>query len=79
MDIKDFIEKIEEEFDDIEKGTLKPDSKFREHFEWNSINALIFIALVDAEYEVTINAEDFNKSETIQDLFNRICEKKNNQ
>lgn len=75
MKIEDFIAALEEEFDDLEPGTLKPDSKFREHFEWNSINALMFIALVDTEYDVTINADDINNSQTIADLFEIIKSK----
>jgi len=75
MKIEDFILQIEEEFDDLEPGSLKPDSEFRKNFEWNSINALIFIALVDSEYEVTINAEDLDKSVTINDLFEIIKSK----
>lgn len=76
MKIEDFIAALEEEFDDLEPGTLKPDSNFREHFEWNSINALMFIALVDTEYDVTINADDINNSQTIADLF-KIIKSKN--
>ena len=72
MKIVDFISAIEEEFDDIEAGVLKADTEFRNHFEWNSINALIFIALIDTEYDVTISSEDINSSKTIQDLFNII-------
>ncbi|MBT3208306.1 MAG: acyl carrier protein [Bacteroidetes bacterium] len=72
MSIEEFIEQLEEEFDDLEPGVLKPESEFRKNFEWNSINALIFIALVDSEYDVTINAEDLNSSKTIQDLFEII-------
>ena len=73
MKIEDFIARIEEEFDDIEPGKLKPESVFREVFEWNSINALILIALVKTEYDVTINAEDIATSKTVQDLY-RIIE-----
>ncbi len=69
MKIEDFIAKLEEEYEDIEKGTLKPESIFREVFEWSSINALILIALVKTEYDVAINAEDIANSATIQDLF----------
>ncbi len=72
MDIKNFIKKIEEEFDDLEPGKLKPDSDFREGFEWNSMNALILIALVNVEYDVIINADDLQKSKTINDLFDII-------
>lgn len=76
MKAEDFILKIEEEFDDLEKGILKPDSIFRDHFDWNSINALIFIALVDTEYDITITPDDIRSSETIQDLFNIVLQKK---
>ena len=72
MKIEDFIDKLEAEFEDIEKGTLKPGSVFREVFEWSSINALILIALVKTEYDVTINAEDIANSKTIEDLFRII-------
>lgn len=69
MKIEDFITHIEEEFDDITPGTLRPDSIFREVFEWNSINALILIAMVKTEYDVAINAEDIASSKTVEDIF----------
>jgi acyl carrier protein len=73
MNIEDFITHIEEEFDDITPGSLNPGSIFREVFEWNSINALILIAMVKTEYDVAINAEDIAKSKTVQDIY-RIIE-----
>jgi acyl carrier protein len=76
MDIKEFIKKIEAEFEDLEPGKLKPESNFREIFEWNSVNALIIIALVNTEYNVVITAEDLRKSKTVNDLFNVIVKKK---
>ena len=73
MKIEDFIAQLENEYEDLTPGTLKPESVFREKFEWNSINALILIALVKTEYDVTINAEDIATSKTVSDLF-RIIE-----
>lgn len=67
--IEDFIKNIEAEFEDLEPGKLKPESNFREAFEWNSINALILIALIKTEYNVSISAEDIQKSKTINDIF----------
>ncbi len=72
MKIEDFIACLEEEYEDIAPGTLKPESVFREVFEWSSINALILIALVKTNYDVTVVAEDIANSVTIQDLFNII-------
>ncbi len=72
MNIEDFIARLEEEYEDLVPGTLKPGSVFREVFEWNSINALILIALVKTEYDVTVNAEDIATSRTVEDLFRII-------
>ena len=72
MNIEEFIKQIEGEFDDLKPGVLKPDSKFREVFEWNSINALILIAMVKTEYDVTLTADDLVKSKTITDIYHII-------
>jgi acyl carrier protein len=72
MDIQDFIKHIEDEFDDLKPGVLKPESKFREVFEWNSINALILIAMVKTEYDVTLTADDLIKSKTVSDIYSLI-------
>ncbi len=70
--IEDFIKKIEDEFDELEPGKLKPDSVFREMFDWNSINALVLIAMVKTEYDVTLNADDLTQSKTVKDVFDII-------
>jgi acyl carrier protein len=67
--IEEFIKNLEAEFEDLEPGKLKPESNFREAFEWNSINALILLALIKTEYNVSINAEDIQKSKTVNDIF----------
>lgn len=70
--IEEFIQKLEAEFEDLEPGKLKPESNFRDAFEWNSINALILIALIKTEYNVSINADDIQKSKTINDIFSIV-------
>jgi len=67
-----FIRQIEDEFDDLKPGTLKPGSHFRDVFEWNSINALILIAMVKTEYDVTLTADDLIKSKTITDIYSIV-------
>lgn len=73
--IEEFIKHIEAEFEDLKPGTLKPESNFRDAFEWNSINALILIALIKTEYNVSINAEDIQKSKTVNDIFEIVKSK----
>lgn len=73
--IEEFIKHIEAEFEDLEPGTLKPESNFRDAFEWNSINALILIALIKTEYNVSINAEDIQKSKTVHEIYEIVKSK----
>ena len=75
--VNDFIKRLEEQFEDLPKGKLQPDSIFREVFDWNSINALIIIALIQTEYEVVIDAEDIRKSKSINDLYQIVVSRKN--
>ena len=72
MNIEEFIGHLEIEFDDLKSGILKPDSRFRESFEWTSINALILIAMVKTEYDITLTADDLVKSQTIRDIYSII-------
>lgn len=72
MTVEEFIQRIEMEFEDIEPGRLKAESNFREMFEWNSVNALILIAMVNTEYDVVINADDLRSSKTINDIYQII-------
>jgi len=72
MEIKEFIEKLEVEFEEIEKGTLSFETNFRDIDEWSSMHALIIIALIDVEFDVIVGGEDLVKMNTIQDLFDFV-------
>ena len=72
MNIIKFIKGIEEEFEDLKPGFLKPESNLRDNFNWDSINALIFIAHVNVEYDAEINAQELIQAVTVQDLYNLV-------
>ena len=76
MNVNEFIKHIEAEFDDLKPGILKPESNFRDSFEWNSINALILIAMVKTEYDVTLTADDLIKSKTVRDIYSLVESRK---
>lgn len=78
MEIKDFIEKFAEQFDDTDASEFAPDTEFKTLDEWSSLAALSIIAMVDDEYDVTINGNDVRNSETIQDLFEIVKDKAQN-
>lgn len=69
MEIKDFIENLAEQFDDVEATELLPETKFKEFDEWSSLTALSIIAMVDDEYGITLKGDDIRNATTIQELF----------
>ncbi|MDP2722973.1 MAG: acyl carrier protein [Bacteroidales bacterium] len=72
MNINDFITKVEAEFEDVTPGTLTPTTILKEAFTWDSVNALIFLAHVNVEYDVEISANELIEAETVQDLYNLV-------
>ncbi len=72
MNITDFISKLEEEFEDLQPNSLSANDVLQEKFTWDSINALIFLAHVNVEYDVEITAEELIKSSTVQDLYDLV-------
>lgn len=76
MLLEDFIKMVEAELADIIPGTIKPETVFKQLDAWNSMQALILIAMVDSEYGVTLTAENLNECITIADLFSFVQSKK---
>jgi len=76
MDLRNFVEKFAEQFDETEANEFKEDTEFKDLNDWSSITALSIIAMVDNEYGVTIKGDDIRKSETVEDLFTIVKEYK---
>ena len=72
MEIKDFIEKFAEQFDDTDASEIKAETVFKDLDEWSSLIALSIIAMVDEEYDITIKGDEIRNSETVEDLFNAV-------
>jgi len=68
----DFIAKVEAEFEDVEPGTLTPTTILKEAFTWDSVNALIFLAHVNVEYDVEISANELIEAVSVNDLYNLV-------
>ena len=75
MELKDFIEKFAEQFDETDASGFKADTEFKALDEWSSLMALSIIAMVDDEYDVTLKGDDIRAAETIEDLFNTVKSK----
>lgn len=75
MEISKFIELFAELFDETDASVFTVETKFKELDEWSSLIALSIIAMVDEEYNTTIQGEDIRNANTIADLFNNVKSK----
>lgn len=76
MELKDFIEKFAEQFEETEINEFGADTRFKELDEWSSLMSLSIIAMVDEEYDVRIKGEEIRTSLTVEDLFNIVMSKR---
>lgn len=67
-----FLNNFIDILDDEPNFNLELNSKFRDLDEWDSLTALSLIAMLDSEYNITINGDQLKNLETLGDIFNLI-------
>jgi acyl carrier protein len=74
---------MEEKFINLFKETLEISNqnmtlstKFRDLENWDSLTFLSVLAMIDEEYDVVIEGNDFRRLMTIEDLINEIKKRK---
>ena len=75
MELKEFVEKFAEQFDETEASVFTSETKYHDLEEWSSLIGLNVIAMVDDEYNVLLKGNDVKTSVTIEDLFNIVKER----
>lgn len=63
---------------EIEDRELDLKDKFRNYPEWDSLGYLELIAMLDEEYGVAIENDDFSKLMTLEDLINEVKNRQDN-
>ena len=66
---QDFIQKFKETLE-IEDHEVSMEDEFRNYPEWDSLAYLSMIAMLDEEYGIQIETEDFKKLRTVRALYN---------
>lgn len=75
MEIKDFIEKFVDQFDDLELADVTPDTVMRDLDEWSSMIGLSLLNMAEKEYGVTLTFDELRHAITVQNLFDTIANK----
>ncbi len=75
--MEEFITKFEGCFDGIESGKIQAETQFRDLKEWDSLTALTLLAMIDADYDVSISATELGMCNSPIEIYKLINEKKN--
>ena len=67
---EDFLRIFNEKLDFDEQLNLK--DSFKEYDEWDSMNTLNLMSLLDEEYDIILKREDIDGFETVEDIINFI-------
>ena len=66
----DFINELEVSLEGVPKGSLSPETVFREQPWWDSLAALTTLAVFDSIYGKQLSAEQLRKCQTLADICN---------
>ncbi|MBF0240597.1 MAG: acyl carrier protein [SAR324 cluster bacterium] len=64
-----------EEVLELDEGTLSGHELLKNIENWDSLNILGFIAMVDENYSISINPEELEKCESVDELISLIEKK----
>lgn len=74
---KIFIPAFKEALEMDEDVQLKLTDNFRDYDEWDSLSRLSLIAMLDEEFSVEIENDDFEKILTLEDLIKEVEKRQN--
>jgi acyl carrier protein len=67
--MEDFLDGFVEILEDTERSALTPETAFKDLDEWDSMTALMLIAMFDEKYDKKITGNDIKQANTLNDLF----------
>jgi acyl carrier protein len=73
--MNEFIENFYEILEDTEKNEINQHTDFKSLDEWDSMTALLLIAMVDEKYGKQIIGQDIKECTSLENLFDRIQSK----
>ncbi|CCY35133.1 uncharacterized protein BN796_01782 [Alistipes sp. CAG:831] len=68
MDRIQFLKNFASQFEDTDSSKITLETEFRDIDEWSSLVHLSVILMLDKEYGVTIEGEDFAMLKTVGDI-----------
>lgn len=61
---------------EIEDREIQMSDVFRDYDEWDSLARLSLIAMLDTEFDVQIESDEFTLLKTVEDVYSEVLRKK---
>lgn len=72
MELNQFVEKFEEQFEETDTNIFNPSTLFKNLDEWSSLMELYITIMIEEIYKVEVNNQEFRQCSTIEDVYNLI-------
>lgn len=70
--LKEFMNLLADNIEGLEFESIQPDTDFKDANGWDSMHALLIMALLETEFNVTMKVEQMKSCRTVNDLYNLI-------
>jgi acyl carrier protein len=67
--MEQFIDNFYSILEETEKSEINPKTIFKDLDEWDSMTALMLIAMFDEKYQIKLNGNDIKNANSLEDLF----------
>ena len=75
MELKEFVEKFIEQFEDTDPSEISAETNYRDLDEWSSLMGMVIIAFVKTEMGKTVTGDELKSCKSVEDLYNHIMAK----
>lgn len=75
MELKDFIERFADQFEDTDPNEITAEAAFHDFDEWDSLVALAVLNMTEKVYGKKITFDEMKDCETVADLYNLVVNK----
>lgn len=75
MTLAEFFEHFCAEIDVMDLTTIDTSTDFKKIEGWDSLNALLVIAMVEDQFDIRITGDDMRNCKTVEDLYQLIQSK----
>ena len=72
MELNEFIKNIADQFESKDPSIFNAKTEIKDLDEWSSLIALSIVAMIDEEYDVVLKGDDVKNLKTIEDLYNVV-------